>query len=530
MHRFSARMCSVLLLTSLTIGCSPLLERESGQGLSHARQLIAQRKQAPLSQVRARVASFQAGRDKPLFYFGPLDTAKVDQIRAHYQLVVIEPTQATSELVARLKSGQDEILGTADDVVVLGYFSAGEDARTLNVPDADIPKGDGTGPRIDPRPGAPFPDGNREVMVPDAVGRKSPAGVGYASYYLDDVIVDGIPDRNRVFGGAFVNAGDPRWFEDSMDFLAARDRVSGLREILTPSYGNALNCDGIMLDTFDTPAPNHWTDETSSNQTEYEWTAAGYLTYVQRLRETFPDKVILVNRGLAFFNPELTHYRYNFGGFIDLLLFESFYSDSDPSHGVSPFWEQNRYIYAPRLNAEADRPLGFRVISLGYKPGLWEEELKAVSELGWIAALANPALNVIHLDDLASHYPEPRPPRWDTTVPDTGARVGIQQAVPGRGQVTLRWDVANAENRPVRYNLYFQAGETLDFTKARKVRLSPNRFGPGYDQWISLEHFPYEDRLTGLAPGTYTMGIRAEDSSTPPLEEKNSRTLTITVP
>src|SRR6185503_5692112 len=119
----------------------------------------------------------------------------------------------------------------------------------------------------------------------------------------------GIPDRNAVFGGSFVNAGDPQWF-DALDAmrLDSTDRVSGLREVLTTAYGRGLGCDGVFMDTFDTCAPNAWTDASSTNQSEFEWTAAGFRAFTQRLRDRYPDRIILQNRGLFFFDPRLPHY------------------------------------------------------------------------------------------------------------------------------------------------------------------------------------------------------------------------------
>ncbi len=49
--------------------------------------------------------------------------------------------------------------------------------------------------------------------------------------------------------------------------------ISGLREILTDKYAKGLGADGVMLDTFDTPIPNGWTDKRSANPCEFEWTA-----------------------------------------------------------------------------------------------------------------------------------------------------------------------------------------------------------------------------------------------------------------
>ena len=167
-----------------------------------------------------------------------------------HQLVVLHPhRQETSrELISQIQQGVDAGT-TADDVKVICYVSIGEDLRASGLTDAQIAqdprfRGDGTGPRVDPR--GPNADGKALSGI-DPRGAPSNGGAGYASYYLDDDNVDcqgigdGFPDRNANFGSPFVNAGDPGWFPviDAMT-LDGGDGVAGLREVLTTSYGRGL--------------------------------------------------------------------------------------------------------------------------------------------------------------------------------------------------------------------------------------------------------------------------------------------------
>lgn len=511
-----------LLLLTLPLGCAP---KESPDPVRPPVDVH----RTP----RVRIAQFQVGRDMPLVHFGDLDVGTATQIRKQFHLVVIEPTKATAAIIRHIQAGPDGLADTPDDVVVLGYFSAGEDARTGNGIRRPLARGDGSGPRIDPRPGAPFPDGNRDLRISSMIGRPSPAGTGYASYYLDDNDRDGKPDRNRLFGGAFVNAGDPSWFRDAREFRLTRDGICGLREILGRTYGRGLGCDGVMLDTFDTPSPNDWTDAKSPNQCEFEWTASGYRAFTQRVRTAFPEKVIMVNRGASFFNPDLGHFRYNLGGLIDVFLFESFYSDSDPTHATTPYWNDNRGVYAPRLGAEAGRPNGFKVIALGYKETTMAAEIEEVSRLGWFPVLSDPSLRQIRPLKPAYRFPKPAAPVWDTTFfqgASSSPRIGLQQAVPGRGQVTLRWDVAHAMRGPVHYNLYYQAGSRLDARRATAIRHLRSEASATYALGTGPTSFPHEYRLKNLKPGTYSFLIRAEDAGSPALEETNQNVLTVAIP
>src|SRR5580704_7906920 len=82
-----------------------------------------------------------------LIYYGNWTASQVDYARTNYHLVILHPaSNITSNDIATIKRGQDNIAGTADDVLVLAYLSLGEDDR------AGAPfVGDGLGPRVDPR-------------------------------------------------------------------------------------------------------------------------------------------------------------------------------------------------------------------------------------------------------------------------------------------------------------------------------------------------------------------------------------------
>jgi hypothetical protein len=48
------------------------------------------------------------------------------------------------------------------------------------------------------------------------------------------------------------------------------DRLFGIDELLTTWVGRGLGCDGLFLDTFDTAAPNTYTDSSSPNMSKVE--------------------------------------------------------------------------------------------------------------------------------------------------------------------------------------------------------------------------------------------------------------------
>ncbi len=480
----------------------------------------------PVFAALAAKSALPQGVDRYLIHYGAWDAAALALAKTH-DLVIFHPGGGawTRAAVAELQ---------AAGVLVLGYVSVGEDDRTIGLGAAALradPRftGDRSGPRTDPRgPGA---DGQPLTNLPP-LGAPSPGGSGFASWYLDDVDRDGLPDSNAEFGGAFVNAGDPKWFDVLQDMtLDGPDRKAGLREILTTSHGRGLGCDGVFMDTFDTAAPNRW-----SSGSKFEWTAAGFSAFTKRLRETYPDRLLLQNRGMFFFHPGHPHYRVTTRPYIDFAFYESYRLNSTPDSSLNPHpvhYPANRHVYAPKVMAEAGRPDGFRVLSLGYAAGSPDrmseltlrgestlgfdsliEDIRVTQELaGFRHYLSNPAVNSVNsfVRD-HSNFADATPPAWSSTWNSSSSlppvpRVGIQQAVPGAGAVTVRWDVA-LDLHPVRYVLDTRTPGGSD----SRAPLTPS-IGAGYAEAFGPSTYAYEAQVTGLTPGqAYEFRIRAVDA------------------
>ena len=498
-----------------------------------------------------------------LVHYGSWDAERIAVAQAH-DLVILDPNAdgVDRATIAAIQNG-----GAPDDrdarVIVLCYVSVGEDSRTAGLSDAEMagdPRfaGNGTGPRVDPR--GPDAGEDQPLTGIDPLGRPSPGGSGWASWYLDDVSVhrdsarqgDGIPDRNSLFGGYFVNAGDPAWF-DALQAMTTDgpDGIAGLREMLTTEVGRGFGCDGVFMDTFDTAAPNHWTDPSSPNETKFEWTAPGFAAFVGRLRAAYPDAVILQNRASFFFNPKHPHFLFHPGADLDLLLFESFRLNSDAWNNPHPYYyPDNRFNFTPKLMAEAGRPGGFEVLSLGYAEGpvdqMSELTLVGDSSLGYASLvedievterwagfrhyLTDASVSLVNrfVVDHADRT-DTTPPRWTSTHNDNAPgypappgeptpRVGIQEVLRGPGKLTVRWDIALDFN-PVRYALYIQttpfeiAGDDLDLSAATRIVL-PQRRPARYSGGTGPGVYANEATITGLDPEkTYYLLIRAFDSA-----------------
>ena len=271
--------------------------------------------------------------------------------------------------------------------------------------------------------------------------------------------------------------GAPAWWSVIKNMTKASDGQVGLDELLTTNKGNSYDCDGVFLDTLDTAAPN------SFGGTPYEWTAPGMQALLERISTNYPAKLIAANRGLFFFNPNLKTFAYNIRPHVNIVLFESYFTDSNNGTQISASFPDNKYNYAPKVNAEAGRPDGFTVLALGYDhtPPLPEsvvaqDYVESVGLQGWPLYRTDRSLNTpFNTNALSwlSTNADILPPAWDNTTAQSGSavppRVGIQEVIPGDQSATVRWDVARDQTGPVRYNIYFTDQPTMNFSSATKL-------------------------------------------------------------
>ena len=465
-----------------------------------------------------------------LIYYGNWTAGQVAYARTNYHLVILHPaSNITSNQIATIRSGKDGILGTADDVKVLAYLSIGEDDRT-GAPFV----GDGLGPRVDPR----GTDSDPLSGITNVLGLASSGGTGYASYYLNAKSNQtGIPDQDPNFPGSYyVNAGAPAWWSALQTMTKATSGQSGLGEILSTNVGNALNCDGVFLDTVDTAAPNTW-------GTPYEWTAPGMQALIQSIHTNYPGKLLMANRGLFFFDPNLKTYPYTIRPYIDLEMWESYFSDSS-TNLISPYFLDNKFEYAPKVNAEAGRPDGFNVLVIDYdhtppqpQAIINQDYAECMSTQGWALYRTNPYLDEPLNTNAAAWLGtnvDTQPPVWDSTAATSSnaptPRVGVQEVVAGNGSATVYWDVACDQTDPVRYNIYYSIGGTVNFATASKIsHVSPKiPANYNYPSGTGPGIYPYCYNVTGLQNGmTYAFAVRAEDSCSPSHEDTNTVSIAV---
>ena len=481
----------------------------------------------------ACVPSFAAAAlpKSQLTFYGAWDDAKIPVFQ-RFDLITLQPGMyGTGDnepaAIAKVK---------AKGTKVLLYVTLGEDDRTYD--NAAPVAGDGKGP-------VHFNAATRSVVY----GNK-----GIASFYLDEWnakgydsdpvnrVPDGLPDRQGDWGSCMVNAGDPAWQNEVMA------TVTSLMD---------EGADGLFLDTPETADPWHG----------YGWTAEGMYGLIKKIRDAYPGKLLILNRGLFFFEPNFPfQYAWSPRKLINGVVFESYYSDSDypadlggngTTH-LNPFFELNKYTSAPRLNAEfgrSDNPGSILHIDYAAAPALIQAKdpvffgkvmQETAVEQGWLPQITDRLL--VEAPTTALDFPpaaDKAPPHWQNTAVGFGSlidpapayymapgddrsaaefggnapkpRVGLLKAIPGNGSVTLRWDVAADQTRPVRYNVYYAKQALVDFTAPQRLPDVPTQMSADYTlrgYTDADDACPYEFTITGLENNRlYRFAVRAEDGT-----------------
>lgn len=396
----------------------------------------------------------------------------------YFDLIVLDTRYITAEQVLDIRNGFDDLQGTDDDVIVIGYLSIGEQ-------DGQLQQGDGRGPV--------YWDGSKIVYQNN----------GYASYYLDDADKNGIPDKNGIWNSYYVNAGDSAWW--MFNYSLAEDIIT-------------INaCDGLFLDVVDTGGPNSW-------GLPYEWTAEGMIKYIEYLRKTYPDKYILANRGIFYFEPALpNHYKFadRYRSAINGLMIESYYAEWDWDKSVGIYNTTYPYLrdhFAPLLNVQSHKPDGFNMFILDYlttgQDGFDSllDTIVKVSERdqGWLTSVSPIYLDTIRFDVFNHHIYDKNPPSWIYTV-------GIKSYVWNGDSLELYCNIAFDQTPTVKYDLYFSESE-IDFNQ-------PPQY---HDARITLNDIGCRFVIPDLDnTKTYKAAVRAYDTSSPPVTDPNRKVVII---
>jgi len=340
-----------------------------------------------------------------LVYYGSWNAEKLFRAK-DFDLVILEPSNITLDQASELRNGHDGVEGTSDDVLVIGYISVGEDylgSRT----------GDGRGPCY-------WAWDSSTVVYENH---------GLASWYVDDANHDGTADENSTWGSYYVNAADTAWWQ----FL--KSNPNGSDHTLV-----ALNLDGLFLDTIDSASPfSTW---------PYRWTTKGMSDLIGWLRQQYPGKILFANRGLFYFDPlYTTAYANNIRPYIDADMYESYYGD-----GSRAYW-------AGKINTEAQKPDGFKVVALDYitstDTARIAAQMKEVYNYNWADYISSSSLNEIRYEVFHRHTVDANPPTWNTSVGLVGAAADDQS-------VHLAWSRVTDQSLPVSFNVYVSSA--LPFT------------------------------------------------------------------
>ncbi|RJP62764.1 MAG: T9SS C-terminal target domain-containing protein [Ignavibacteriales bacterium] len=406
-------------------------------------------------------------------YYGSFDENTVLQCQ-YFDLLILDVNYISPSKVEDIRNGFDNITGTDDDVIVIGYLSIGEQ-------DGNLVTGDGTGPI--------YWNGQKIIYE----------NKGYASFYVDDKDKNGLPDKDGIWNSYYVNAGDSAWWEFNR-----------------PAVENILvihSCDGLFLDLIDTAGPNSW-------GLDYEWTKEGMINYVEQLRQVYPEKYLLANRGIFYFEPSLPHYQYadRYRKSIDGLMMESYSATWDWTNSRGYANPEHTFLsqhFAPLLNNQANKEDGFNIFILDYLSSdqsdhdqLLEGVVNAAEgEQGWLVAVSSILLDEIRYDTFNHHVTDFNPPSWKNII-------GIASFEWIVDSLVIYWNKALDQTPPVKYNLYVSEGE-VDFNAPAQ-----------YQNIIPQESELYDCKYVvgGLDKSkTYNLALRASDSAFPDQTDPNQK-------
>lgn len=388
-----------------------------------------------------------------------------------------------------------------------------------------------------------YPD---NALNSSGTGGKLGYPLSIASFYVDQAwdpavtnyVTDGHPDLNGEFFSRFVVPNsDWRYVINEQRIggvasnpnLALRS-VAGLKQIAGARVSdsdtartNDFGFDGFFLDTLDTASPY-------SVPRAYPWTVQEMTETVKFIHDTYTNKIVFANRGVFYFNPTLVNgtfnirpYDYSIRPYIHASLFESYLLDSSFSTNISPYFDDNKNNYAPKMIAEANRPDGFTIFCLDYQQNrgtaLYDRAIReTIVSNGWVEYLSPDGAI-----DKVGTYVRLHPPAADTAAPvwdstgtstsnDPADRIGLRSAVLGAhpGEVVLHWDVARDQTPPVRYDVLRATNAT--FTGAVSVYSNvPFTVGDGWGQ-NPVTAYANKYVLTGVPLGTNHFRVRARDA------------------
>lgn len=194
---------------------------------------------------------------------------------------------------------------------------------------------------------------------------------GYASYYFDD---GGKPAQNGNWNSYYVDAGNPLWQDTILEKAKA---------II------ARGCDGLFLDTIDTVDI-------------YPDTIPGMVELIKKLKETFPGKKIVANRGMTIMK--------EFAPYIDGMMLEDVATTYD--------FENKKYLEynAEEMKVSQDlcnainrvrAPYGYPVFGLDYADPAEKEKIQRYYDIIWANGFI-PYVSTIYLDKVYVHNIKPQ--------------------------------------------------------------------------------------------------------------------------
>lgn len=324
-------------------------------------------------------------------YYGEITPEAVKELKDIHLLIVHPGDDRKNLSREKIQALRDSGPGKT----IVAYVSVGEDDE---IPGGPPLKGQDTS-------GPSYVDSNLQIKK---------AGNGYPAHYLDQKEFifdedgflkfgpdgkpilrkgqDGHPDENGVWGSFYVRTDEKAWKKHVFQIM---DEVA------------ALGVDGFFLDTVDTASP--WGD--------YGWTSAAMLELVEEIRERYPDKRIVANRGLFYLNQNDKYAK-----LIDAVLFESLlthYNWAAELGEISP-WAKWHVKALDEDVIPSQKRTGLHLLVLDYlnpqQPdalALVQSDLTLLQQTPHSLSFSHPSLKVTGWTP-GQLLPEEQPPDWPT--------------------------------------------------------------------------------------------------------------------
>lgn len=361
--------------------------------------------------------------------------------------------------------------------------------------------------------------------------RIAPVGdTGESDYSLSDTLTieqgeDTIPPHgpgaptNPYLGITYMDAGNGRvkivYRRNAVDNVTPRDRIVYFLYIGPPGGDAGIDLNNsTVLEVTETDSPYIWeglangtvyaaylaAEDEAGNRTSPVSTSVKTCTPSAAARNDFEPPVWVDTIGVVTAEPGDHGFRVTFGFATD--------AQSPPVRYRVYFAKSTQLPYSTAPFHETDSS-PFSLVGMENNSG-YTIAVRAIDS----ADRYDPPISPNEESNTVTLYVTPSATAGDVTPPTWDDTVGAVYVMPGEGSVRMEFGLAGDEDSPsVAYTIYYQEGDTVDFTAATQSLVVDTHYPPTF--------------VTGLANAQQcALVVRAKDAAGN--EEKNTETLAAT--